>query len=669
MQRAIREKHAPTPSTRLKREKGTAQTIAPSHGTDERSLVRQLTGDLDWICLKALEKEPSRRYASASELADDVRRHLANEPVLAGRPSAAYRASKFVLRNRVAVAAGVLVGFAAIAGIFGILLGQLVARAQRPNADGYRLLRLEERAGKLWPAHPEMIKPFVDWLEEAKDLMAGYEGYRAELAEIRERAPERSDEEIIEDRDNFAGADALNSKEETLEQLQQWLKPDDPDDLENKFPGTREAIRANIAKLEPEIAELKVGFGAQRTWTFPNVADQARHDVLTKLVKGLVRLRDPETGLLGEEGVSPEHGWSIPKRLALALRFRAGIAAGGEWDQSWIDAIEAIRSHQDFGGFELPRQVALVPIGTDSDSGLQAFWHPATGIEPTRDLASSRFVLTDKTGLVFVLIPGGTFMMGTPKTSPGAPNHESYLGGNEFPAHPESVGPFFISKFEMSQAQWETAWNANPSLIQYNMGLWREPTNPITLVSWDECDETLRRLGLVLPIEKQWEYAARAGTESTWWPGDDLSLLQDVANVGDETTFRYFWHRNYSNDDPNREFDASSALPMPNGASFKWTEVSGLDSGRLTVDSVHSNAANGWGLHNVHGNVSEFCLNQPYQYGTESGRDSSTALLRSVRGGNKQLPASFAKSASRSDQSREDRRPGVGIRPALAISR
>jgi hypothetical protein len=61
--------------------------IAAQRGTDLASLARQLKGDLDWIVLKTLEKERTRRYSTASELADDLRRHLANEPVLAGPPT------------------------------------------------------------------------------------------------------------------------------------------------------------------------------------------------------------------------------------------------------------------------------------------------------------------------------------------------------------------------------------------------------------------------------------------------------------------------------------------------------------------------------------------------------------------------------------------------------
>jgi eukaryotic-like serine/threonine-protein kinase len=72
---------------------------------DARQLIGAVRGDLDGIVLKALEKDRSRRYSSVAELAGDLRRHLADEPVLAGPPSAAYRLRKFVARHRVGVAA------------------------------------------------------------------------------------------------------------------------------------------------------------------------------------------------------------------------------------------------------------------------------------------------------------------------------------------------------------------------------------------------------------------------------------------------------------------------------------------------------------------------------------------------------------------------------------
>ncbi len=91
-------------------------TLAAARGTDASGLARALQGDLDWITLKTLEKERDRRYDSAIALAEDLERHLANEPVQASPPSRSYRARKFVRRHRtgvafVAIVAALLIGF------------------------------------------------------------------------------------------------------------------------------------------------------------------------------------------------------------------------------------------------------------------------------------------------------------------------------------------------------------------------------------------------------------------------------------------------------------------------------------------------------------------------------------------------------------------------------
>jgi len=117
MFRLIREREPPRPSTRLRsltREELT--TIAARRQAEPVKLNRLLNGDLDWIAMKCLEKNRTRRYESASALAMDVQRHLENEPITASPPSVLYRFQKLVLRRKVAFAEGAALLVAALAG-------------------------------------------------------------------------------------------------------------------------------------------------------------------------------------------------------------------------------------------------------------------------------------------------------------------------------------------------------------------------------------------------------------------------------------------------------------------------------------------------------------------------------------------------------------------------
>jgi serine/threonine protein kinase/Tfp pilus assembly protein PilF len=132
IRRKIREEQPARPSTCVTRLKDQSSTVAEKRGTDPAALSRQLRGDLDWIVMKALEKDRTRRYASASDFAADIERHLVNQPVQAGPPSTVYRFRKFVARHKVGVAAGALVLAALILGITGTTIGLFRAvRAQR----------------------------------------------------------------------------------------------------------------------------------------------------------------------------------------------------------------------------------------------------------------------------------------------------------------------------------------------------------------------------------------------------------------------------------------------------------------------------------------------------------------------------------------------------------
>jgi non-specific serine/threonine protein kinase/serine/threonine-protein kinase len=134
MRRIIREQEPARPSTRFRALGEGARAVAELRSTDPQILARSLRGDLDWIAMRALEKDRTRRYGSPADLAEDIRRHLDDRPVVAGPPGSLYRVSKFVRRHRVGVAAGALVVIALVAGVVGTTIGLIQARRQAEAA-------------------------------------------------------------------------------------------------------------------------------------------------------------------------------------------------------------------------------------------------------------------------------------------------------------------------------------------------------------------------------------------------------------------------------------------------------------------------------------------------------------------------------------------------------
>jgi len=136
IQRIIRETEPPKASTRLSTLKETKSEIAEKRGTDAGSLVKLLRGDLDWITMKAMAKDRTHRYSSASELAAEIARYLRHEPVTAGPPSAAYRIRKYVRRHKLGVAAAAVVLLAVLIGTAGTTIGMLRAvRAEKKAVE------------------------------------------------------------------------------------------------------------------------------------------------------------------------------------------------------------------------------------------------------------------------------------------------------------------------------------------------------------------------------------------------------------------------------------------------------------------------------------------------------------------------------------------------------
>src|SRR4029077_1831376 len=100
IRRIIRDEEPPRPSTRLSDSKDTLPSISARRHTEPAKLTRLVRGELDWIVMKCLEKDRTRRYETANGLAMDLQRYLADEPVLACPPSAGYRLRKFARKYR-----------------------------------------------------------------------------------------------------------------------------------------------------------------------------------------------------------------------------------------------------------------------------------------------------------------------------------------------------------------------------------------------------------------------------------------------------------------------------------------------------------------------------------------------------------------------------------------
>jgi non-specific serine/threonine protein kinase/serine/threonine-protein kinase len=135
--RQLREEDPPSPSTKLSAEEETAKDSARNRATEPGQLIALLRGDLDWITLKALEKDRARRYGTPSELAADLERYLQHRPVVARTASTGYRLKKYVRRHRV--------GFAVASGAVALLVAFAVAQSVQLQ----RTTRERDRANRI----------------------------------------------------------------------------------------------------------------------------------------------------------------------------------------------------------------------------------------------------------------------------------------------------------------------------------------------------------------------------------------------------------------------------------------------------------------------------------------------------------------------------------------
>jgi formylglycine-generating enzyme required for sulfatase activity len=527
-----------------------------------RSHNARVAADLETICLKCLEKDPGKRYTTAGALADEIERYLAGEPIVARPIGRLARLARRAWRRKVATTL-VLVAASGLVAAVGLALARAAREHDLAEAEAARH-REEQRAN--------------------------------EKAEEAERAGD-----VIVLRDLEKQADELwPAVSAVVPAMEKWLTE------AGELVGCREKLRARLEVLNKQLARGPVT-GAK--WT---KAEQFEREWLKGLVDGIEELA-------GKDG---DGAWRATIKGVEARRTLAREVAKVSREADWETARAQVNANSRHGGYELDPIEGLVPIGCDPDSGLLELWHVSSGDRPRRD-ESGHLILTEKTGLVLVLVPGGSFTMGSKTGRP-----------DQGPPHTVVVRAFYLSKCEMTQGQWLRATGENPSTYKAgnNVG-GRAITlrHPVEGVSWDDCDRVLRRLDLALPSEAQWEYAARAGTETEWWTGSDERSLEGAANLADEAYKRYGGTTN-----PIVSWDDGHAVHAPVG-SFK---------------------ANAFGLHDVVGNLWEWTNSSSYN------ETAQNEFVRVFRGGSWSDSADAGGSASRWGSSAAYRSHVVGVRPA-----
>jgi serine/threonine protein kinase len=165
--RKLRAEDPPRPSTKVVVDRDSSAAIAEARGSEPRQLVRQLRGDLDWITMKALEKDRTRRYGAASELAADIRRYRNHEPVVARPASAAYRCSKFIERNKLALV---------VAAVFAVVvMAAAVATVREARIAQTEEARAEQRFESLRKLTNSLLFEFHDSIENLPGSTAARE--------------------------------------------------------------------------------------------------------------------------------------------------------------------------------------------------------------------------------------------------------------------------------------------------------------------------------------------------------------------------------------------------------------------------------------------------------------------------------------------------------------
>lgn len=363
---------------------------------------------------------------------------------------------------------------------------------------------------------------------------------------------DRGQLEVLEERSARLDVPA----EEVLADLEAWHR--DASTLVAKLPH----YRARLASLDV----------SDRGSVRASGLAEERHDAdLPELSRLVTALEDLERG--------PGRA-SLPGAAALigeirSLRSRSIDAA----PDRWTEAIQDVRESRLYGGLVLTPQLGLVPLRRDPNSGLWEFHHVLSG-DPPQCGSDGRWKIEARTGIVLVLVPGGRVCIGADPADSGSANFDPGEQSVATPAFDVDLAPYFIAKYELTQAQYERATGSNPSRYSPTTAADSRvgPTNPVESVDWTRCAAALRGFGLVLPDEMQWEHAVRGGARGPWICGDAWTCLQtyenfsDVSNAAAEQKALPSWDDGYALHAPVGSFEPNRfGLFDGTGNVMEWT--------------------------------------------------------------------------------------------------